>query len=406
MTEMTLRNAPGIETAGGTVMLGLRIALVVAMIVGMTVAAPTTPFATAPVANAEDCPSSVGPGIPPPANITSGLFGFHAAWYGQSGYPTLCPGQRATAVVAYYNSGSFGWVAGRLGEMAFLGTSDPTPGRDNPSQLGGPAGGSPDTGWVSANRVAAQPATYVGPGQIAWFQFTIQAPAASGLYFLYLRPVIEGWTWMEDQGVYWMVTVRVPGEIAGIVDSVNLDGDSFTAGPSTPASGFHYDRNDTFQYLGAPITFDQFEQALSAGDQVGVRYETDPARTSNFNLTNDVGRDAPTIDATARPVTGSRWNVELNITERASNADGLAYSLQRSTVSPRPTSCNATTGPYTEIATVIIEHGSNTAGYVDANRPDGIYCYRIGTPNSVSATRFGYSTPLSLFTPLFPPPGP
>jgi len=37
----------------------------------------------------------------------------------------------------------------------------------------------------STHRDAAAP--YVGPGQVAWFQFTIQAPMAPGYYRLYLR---------------------------------------------------------------------------------------------------------------------------------------------------------------------------------------------------------------------------
>lgn len=155
------------------------------------------------------CVSSTGPGIPPPASLPSGQAGFHAAWYGQSGYPTLCPGDRSTATVAYYNSGSRGWVLGRMGEVAYLGTWSPVPGQDQPSPLGGDGQlGSPSTGWPRYNRVALQPAGYVGPNQVAWFQFTIQAPTAPGTYRLYIRPVIEGAQWMEDFGVYWYVTVR------------------------------------------------------------------------------------------------------------------------------------------------------------------------------------------------------
>ena len=149
------------------------------ILAGMLLGEGTPPAASTPTAV---CTSGVGPGIPPPANVPSGLPGFHAAWYGQSGYPTLCPGERSTATVAYYNSGSFGWVRGRMGEMAFLGTSDPVPGHDQPSQLGGDGQlGSPATGWPRYNRVAAQPADYVGPGQVAWFQFTVQAPTAPGV---------------------------------------------------------------------------------------------------------------------------------------------------------------------------------------------------------------------------------
>jgi hypothetical protein len=168
-----------------------------------------TVASVAPAPQTVSCTSSVGPGIPPPAPAPSGQPGFHASWYGQSGYPTLCPGERSTATVAYYNSGSKGWVLGRMGEVAYLGTWKPVPGQDQPSALGGDGQqGSPDTGWPRYNRVALQPADYVGPNQISWFQFTIQAPAVPGTYRLSIRPLIEGAQWMEDFGVFWYVTVR------------------------------------------------------------------------------------------------------------------------------------------------------------------------------------------------------
>jgi hypothetical protein len=169
--------------------------------------APQPTVAPAPAPGT--CQPSVGPGIAAPSAVPSGIDGFHAAWYGQSGYPTLCPGQTATAVVAYYNSGSKGWVAGRMGQVAYLGTWNPDPGQDRPSVLGGDGrAGSPNTGWPRYNRIAAQPASYVGPGQVAWFSFTIVAPSMPGTYRLSIRPLVEGAQWMEDYGVFWYVTVR------------------------------------------------------------------------------------------------------------------------------------------------------------------------------------------------------
>ncbi len=154
------------------------------------------------------CVSSVGPGEPPPTDLTFGYEGFHAAWYGQSGYPTLCPGDRSTATVAFYNTGTRGWIAGKMGEVAYLGTWNSIPGQDQPSVLGGDGQlGSPNTGWPRYNRIAGQPAYYVGPGQVAWFQFTIQAPMTPGSYRLHLRALIEGAQWLEDYGIYWPVTV-------------------------------------------------------------------------------------------------------------------------------------------------------------------------------------------------------
>jgi len=187
----------------------VRALVATALVVASVLASDTGAAATTAVA--ADCVSSVGPGIPPPASIATGIPGFHAAWFGQSGYPTLCPGERSTAVVAFYNSGSSGWVQGRLGEVAYLGTWGPEPGQDRASALGGDgAQGSPATGWPRFNRVAVQPASYVGPGQVAWFQFTVIAPSIPGTYRLSIRPLIEGAQWMEDIGVFWVVWVRNP----------------------------------------------------------------------------------------------------------------------------------------------------------------------------------------------------
>src|SRR5437588_111028 len=157
-------------------MRGLLVALALAAV---SVVGPPT-AAAAPVAapaNAVCSGSSVGPGIAPPDRVPLGIPGFHASWYGQSGYPTLCPGERSNAVVAFYNSGSRGWVAGRMGEVAYLGTWNGDPGQDEPTVLGGNGEmGSPQTGWPRFNRVATQPSDYVGPGQVAWFQFSQRIP--------------------------------------------------------------------------------------------------------------------------------------------------------------------------------------------------------------------------------------
>src|SRR4051812_24146489 len=174
---------------------------------------------------AATCASSTGPGIPPPARVPAGLPGFHAAWYGQSGYMRLCPGERAIATVAFYNAGSRGWVSGRMGEVAYLGSWDVEPGQDQPSVLGGDGQrGSPVTGWPRYDRPAAQPAAWVGPGQVAWFQFAVQAPPRAGTYRVGIRPLVEGATWMEDFGVFWEITV------------LNADGSVPRRTPSTPAS--------------------------------------------------------------------------------------------------------------------------------------------------------------------------
>jgi hypothetical protein len=515
--------------------------------------------ASAPVANAADqtaaCTSTVGPGIPPPSSLPSGLPGFHAAWYGQSGYPTLCPGERSTATVAYYNSGSFGWVRGRIGEMAFLGTSEPIPGHDGFSQLGGATGNppgsfSPNTGWPSNNRVAAQPSDYVGPGQVAWFQFTIQAPSAPGTYFLYLRPVIDGATWMEDYGVFWRVTVKQADAVGsivvapstagtaevggtrtytatvngapGCVDLALIDDASYPASfeggladadangradlssaavfslvngasngtsyvdcvplpadqtviffvssampnanvrpvvfrdennnnaidvsgayvPSEPwdlggpvrfvppeattgtstvtvlavnmaedyftdagaTATYRYDSNDTFQRSGSAMSLTQFEQLITRGDTLAVSYQADLGERSTFNITNDVGREAPTVVATV-----DSWDqgptqndVGLQITEPATNVNGIAYSVQRAATGAG-TGCDAGSGGYAELSLSTIPDRSDTTMYIDRNLAVGAYCYRVGATDPVSGMiAFGYSQRVIINNPPSP----
>jgi hypothetical protein len=187
-------------------------------------------------AHAATCVSSVGPGVRPPASVPAGIPGFHAAWFGQSGYMSLCPGDRMTATVAYSNSGSRGWVAGRLGEVAYLGTADSNPGQDAASILGGDGAlGSPVTGWARYNRPAAQPAAYVGPGQVAWFQFTVQAPTTPGTYRVAIRPLVEGAQWMEDYGVFWQVTVLNPDGTAPAATPPDPRGMYFAVGAGVDA---------------------------------------------------------------------------------------------------------------------------------------------------------------------------
>jgi len=188
----------------------LSIANVVALVLAMLLSSVTS--ARPAAADTATCTSSVGAGIPAPSSPPlAGIPGFHAGWYGQSGYMSLCPGDSRVATVAFYNTGSRGWVASQMGEAALLGTNGPEPGTDQPSILGGDGtNGSANTQWPRYDRVAIQPAAYVGPGQVAWFQFTVKAPVTPGVYVVGLRPVIEGAQWMEDIGVFWVVWVKNP----------------------------------------------------------------------------------------------------------------------------------------------------------------------------------------------------
>jgi uncharacterized protein YkwD len=124
--------------------------------------------------------------------------GYHGAWAAQSPDVTLSPGQTATLVVALRNTGYRGWYRGSPGQQANLGTADPL---DVPRW-------DLNYAWPSASRIATTTTSYVGPGQLGWFQFQVRAPSSPGSYVLRVRGVIDGTTWLEDPGIYWTITVR------------------------------------------------------------------------------------------------------------------------------------------------------------------------------------------------------
>jgi glucose/arabinose dehydrogenase len=141
--------------------------------------------------------------------------GFHSAWVSQSPYPTLQPGQvSAPLSIVFRNTGTQTWTKGLLGQEARLGIN-----QDNAQWA--PLG----VNWMSANRVGAQTETSVPPGANATFTFQVRAPQIAGTYSLHLRPVIDGTAWMEDQGVFLIITVPLPaGTVPRLVATVVRSG--------------------------------------------------------------------------------------------------------------------------------------------------------------------------------------
>jgi glucose/arabinose dehydrogenase len=141
--------------------------------------------------------------------------GFHSAWVSQSPYPRLQPGQVSTPLsIVFRNTGTQTWTKGILGQEARLGIN-----RDDTQWA--PLG----VNWLSTNRVAAQTEQSVASGATGTFTFQVRAPATPGTYTLHLRPVIDGTTWMEDQGVFLTITVPAPpGSVPRLVATVVQSG--------------------------------------------------------------------------------------------------------------------------------------------------------------------------------------
>lgn len=123
--------------------------------------------------------------------------GYHSRWASQSPYPTLRAGALSGPLtIGFTNTGTRPWAKGVAGQQANLGVVGDS---EAWSSLG--------VGWLTANRVAAQSETTVQPGAVGSFTFQVRAPSTPGVYRIALRPVIDGTTWMEDQGVFLVITV-------------------------------------------------------------------------------------------------------------------------------------------------------------------------------------------------------
>jgi hypothetical protein len=380
----------------------MRVARFPVLVVTLTLVVTTLMAgATGTVALAAECTPKVGPGIPPPTSVPSGIPGFHAHWYGQSGYPTLCPGQTSRAVVAFHNSGSLGWQIAPL-SLAYLGTWNPTPGQDQASILGGDSThSSPATRWPHYNRPAVMPAPYVGPGQVAWFQFTVKAPPVPGTYRLYIRPLIEGVVWMEDVGVFWQVTV-VPATTPPqrvTVQSVDPVADFFTDGTAK----FNYDRSDSFEFVDTTIEYEDFEALLKAGVVIDVRYEDSRAEQSTFNIVDAPPNGPPTLTTELgsfdRGLTKNDIRVDI-IPPASAGAQRPTYNLQRALVPAGTATCTMTSGSYEFHPTAWAQ--GITGPLFDLNVPAGTHCYRATVPG---ITAFGFSAPVTMPASPTPEPG-
>ncbi len=139
---------------------------------------------------------SSGGGTPPSASDN----GLHSAWVDQTAVPALQPAAAQAVTLRFRNSGTKTWQKGVAGSQVALGING-----DNTSfsALG------MNVGWPSANRVAVQNESAVAPGGIASFTFVVKAPLGAGLVNIPLRPVVDGVSWLEDQGVVIPVVTTV-----------------------------------------------------------------------------------------------------------------------------------------------------------------------------------------------------
>src|SRR5258708_14497127 len=175
----------------------------------------------------------------------------------------VCGGSRGGVAVGFEKTGSLGWYGN-----AALGTWGADPGQDKASALA--------VGWPTANRAAIQTTPYVGPGQVMWFQFSVEAPATPGTYKLGLRPVLEGQEWLEDPGLTFYVLVKA--------DDDHLPADPTAIAPAAPVARTYLPATlvDGSRVIRVPSLMYHYVSWLPATDP-NIAPRTDlTASTANF----------------------------------------------------------------------------------------------------------------------------
>jgi hypothetical protein len=174
----------------------------------------TSPPTTAPPIGSTPPPSPTAPPpgggggtgpVPTPAPtrppvavvVPASAMSFGGTWMSQSTYPVLEPGATGLVTLRFANTGSETWQVGVPGKQMNIGViGDSTEFAD----LGMTAG------WLSANRPATTLERTVAPGGVGTFSFVVRAPATPGVYRVDLGLVVDGVRWLDDQGVYVIVT--------------------------------------------------------------------------------------------------------------------------------------------------------------------------------------------------------
>ena len=321
---------------------------------------------------------------------------YQAKWNSQSAYISLKPGEAQKVWVKFKNTGTKSWF-NNGDNPARLGTSHPI---DRESLF------AKDT-WLSKNRATNLKETEVKPNGIGTFEFYVQAPNTVGEYKEYFQPVIEGKTWLNDVGLFWVFTVTNSGSTTEPTTPVasgdfelvgsNVNGKAYldwtaytqTQTSSNTISGYKIVRSETktnptypedwWIYLSNTSTTDYTDTTVQPGHSYYYRvgaYSSDQGiieYTNNILITipDTINNSADFKLTSTSQSSGVKlsWNKYTLSTQTASNEiDG--YKILRSTTNSSPV--------YPDNNLLYISGASNTV-YIDTGAINGQkYYYRIG----------------------------
>jgi hypothetical protein len=121
----------------------------------------------------------------------------HSRWVSQSPLRVVALGGVTTMSISFRNVGSTPWIRGSKAEARL--------GIVNDDRRFFDLGFAQE--WLAPDRPTAQFESLVSPGSLAIFSFQVRG-AVTGVHRIAVRPLVEGVTWMEDEGAYVEVWVR------------------------------------------------------------------------------------------------------------------------------------------------------------------------------------------------------
>lgn len=104
----------------------------------------------------------------------SAAAGYDSSYFGESSFLTLAPGQSGQFAAGFTNAGSIGWQSGTSSQtnLAICLSDKATCNVPSPNAAWA-------TSWYSSVAYATQSTTFVGPGQVGWFVYSVRAPSGA-----------------------------------------------------------------------------------------------------------------------------------------------------------------------------------------------------------------------------------
>ena len=252
------------------------------------------------------------------AGQAAAVTGFDSAYFGESAFLTLGPGQSGQFAVGFNNTGSTGWLTGSTSQVD-LTICLPDKTTCNTTSPNAAFASS----WLSSTAYATTSTTFVGPGQTGFFVYNVTVPSgtAPGTYRFNGDLALHGTASMiHPQGYYQDVQVPSVGAAAKLACAANPS--SIPAG--TNASG-----------VGATSTITVTEQDAS-GNTVSGDSSTKVTLSQAGGLGADLGNGA---DASAT-MTVTNGVATFTLTAPASSASTGTDQLSASSPTfPTLTGC-------------------------------------------------------------------